>query len=381
MLLSIPADAAIVAPAGGWASWSSGLTALHLIATVFLIVVIAAWARHGRRRLVATSGVVTMLAVASVFVSTVEPRDIPIDWITIMHEGLGYKGIAHLYTIAVHAGVNFHFVVASVASGSAPSLFDVVWLNMLLAIINAVIFLHLAFRITSPAWAIVWTLVFALNPATFLASFSELPSNLLELYLLVGFVAWAVLIDPQPQPTAVRVCAYVLCAILTLLVALTRLEVALIGVVALAAHAVQSVIRPTSRSLHAQRFFKACERPLAFLSDHPAVVAALSLLGVYLSMAGLPWGLLGRSESAGLYPFNSSFLSLFVFLPMLLLPLGVSIGIFFGFVHASVRFWSFGGLALSLFVLVRTYFAAQDQYFETGRYLTFIFPALFLLGL
>jgi hypothetical protein len=66
---------------------------------------------------------------------------------------------------------------------------------------------------------------------------------------------------------------------------------------------------------------------------------------------------------------------------MLLLPVGVSVAILFGFIRAVVRFWSFGGLALSLFILIRTYFAAQDQYYETGRYFSFIFPAVFLLGL
>lgn len=381
MVASIAVDAASILPEGGWASWWPELAALHLVAITLLVVVTAAWARHGRRRFLVASGVITTLAVAFVYAAAVRPHDVPVEWITIVHEGLGYKSIKHLYATAAHAGVNFTFVVASVASGQGHALYDVVWLNLLLALINAVIFLHIALSVTGRVWALVWTLVLALNPATFQASFSELPSNLLGLYLLAGFIAWAALTDPLPQPRAIRAGAYVLCAVLTVLVGLTRLEVALIGVIALATHAVQVLVRPDTRSAVAQRLYRMCKRPLAFLSDHPAAVAALCVVSLWLSQAGLPWGLAGRSESAGLYPFNPSFLSLYIFLPMLLLPIGVSVAVLFGFIHAIVRFWSFGGLALSLFILVRTYFAAQDQYYETGRYLSFIFPALFLLGL
>src|SRR5262249_55818404 len=113
--------------------------------------------------------------------------------------------------------------------------------------------------------------------------------------------------------------------------------------------------------------------------QHPAVVAALCVLGVYLSFAGLPWGA-GRSIS-GIYPFNPSLFSLYFYLPMLLLPIGASLGTLFGFIHAIVHFRQFGGLVLSLVVLVTTYFAAQIQYYEMGRYLSYVLPAIFFLGL
>jgi hypothetical protein len=381
MFLGIVVDPTGVRPDGGPASWWHELAALHLAAMALFIVIAVAWGRHGRRRILVASAVIIILAVVLTYIGTVGARDIPIEWITIIHEGLGYKSIEHLYTTAVHAGVNFAFVIPTVATEPVPTLHDVVWLNLLLALVNAVLFLHLGLYVTTPVWAVVWTLVLALNPATFQASFSELPTNLLGLYLLAGFIAWATLIDPMPQPRAVRLGAWMLCAILTALVALTRVEVALIGVVALALHALDMLMQPGTWPVVWQRLYKMCERPLAFLSEHPVVVAALCVVGLWLSQAGLPGGLVGRSESAGLYPFNPSFLSLYVFLPMLLLPIGVSIGVFLGFVFATVRFRLFGGLALSLFILIRTYFAGQDQYYETGRYFSFIFPALFLFGL
>jgi hypothetical protein len=260
-------------------------------------------------------------------------------------------------------------------------LHDVVWLNLLLALINAVIFFHVGLHVTGPVWALAWTLVFALNPATFQGSFSELPTNLLALYLLAGVIAWAVLNDPLQQPPMIRAAAFALCAVLTVLVGLTRIEVGCIGVLALGLHVGYVLLGADRWSAAFRRLGDACQRPLAWLAAHPATIVVLCLVGVYLAQAGLPWGLGGRSGWAGLYPFNPSVFSLFFFLPMLLLPVGVSIAILFGFIHAILHFRRFGGLALSLVVLARTYFGAQDQYYETGRYLSYVFPLIFLLGL
>lgn len=361
------------------ASLGPALAALHLIAAALLIGVALAWGRHHGRRLLMACGCLMVAAVTLIFVTAIRAHDIPIEWITILHEGMEYKSILHLYAGAAHAGPNFTFVVSAVAR-NVPSLYDVVWLNLLLALINAVIFLHLAVYVAGRVWALVWTLVFALNPATFLASFSELPTNLLGLYFLAAVVAWAVLTDPLPQPRVMRSAAFVLCAVLTCLAALTRPEVALVGVVALALHAGHGLVDAEVWSAAGRRLRDAGAAPLVFLSDHPSAVVVLCVAGAWLSMAGIP-GVIGRSEVAGLYPFNPSILSLYVFLPMLLLPVGVSIASLFGFVHATIHFRRFGGLALSLFILVRTYFAAQNQYYETGRYLSHILPALFLLGL
>jgi hypothetical protein len=77
----------------------------------------------------------------------------------------------HLYARGAHAGANFSFIVSAVAAGEVPNLHDLVWLNVLLALVNAAVFLHFAIYITGPVWAIPWTMVFALNPATFFASF------------------------------------------------------------------------------------------------------------------------------------------------------------------------------------------------------------------
>jgi hypothetical protein len=357
------------------------ITVLHLLALALLIVVAVAWGRHGRRRFLVASGFITVLAVTLIYLQMVRPSDIPIDWITIIHEGTGYKSILHLYMRAVHADVSFKCLLPAVL-GPQPGLHDVVWLNMLLALVNAVIFLHVALYFTGATWAVVWTLVFALNPATFLAAFSELPTGVLNLYFLAGVIGWATLTDPLYQPRVIRGSGYVLCALFTLFAAFTRVEVALIGVVALGLHAACTVLGSGTLSDAWTRLLEACERPLVFLSQHPGVVAILCLAGLYFSQAGLPWEFMGgRAEVSGVYPFNPSIVTFHFFLPMLLLPIGVAVATFFGFIHAIIHFRRFGGLALSLLVLIRMYFAAQDQFYETGRYLSYLFPAIFLLGL
>jgi hypothetical protein len=351
------------------------LAGLHVLAAALLLFVAAAWARHGRRWVLVTSAVVTVTVITLVYFMMVQPSDIPTEWITVLTRGFERKSIMHLYTRGAHAGSNFDFVPLAIAAGPAPTLYDVVWFNLLLALINAAIFLHLALHVVNPVWAFVWTLVFAMNPVTFLASFSELPTNLLALYFLAGVLAWSVLNDAQPQPRTIRAAAAGLCALLTLLAALTRIEVSLIGVTALVLHAGDVLLGTDLWPSLWRRVRTACERPLAFLADHPGVVVVLCLI----AWQG-PW-VMGREEVAALYPFNASILGLFVFLPMLGLPIGVSVATLFGFVRSIVGFREFGGLALSLFVLVRGYFGIYDSYFEMGRFSSYVLPAVFCMAL
>ncbi|MFN8644271.1 MAG: hypothetical protein U0802_22405 [Candidatus Binatia bacterium] len=206
---------------GGWLFWVSPLSLLHAAALLLLLIVAIAWGRHdGRWRLLA-SALVVAAVIAGVYVSAVRPGDLPLDWITIIHHGLERKAIMHLYARGVHAGANLAFVTAAAAGGHSPGLRDIVWLNLLLAMVNTALFLHLALRLTTPVWALVWTLVYALTPAMFLAAFSELPTHVLALYFLCGVLAWATLTDERPQPRAIRAAAWILCALLSVFAGLT----------------------------------------------------------------------------------------------------------------------------------------------------------------
>jgi hypothetical protein len=172
-----------------------------------------------------------------------------------------------------------------------------------------------------------------------------------------------------------RAAAAGLCALITILVALTRLEVSLIGVVAMALYAGPVLLGAAGWSAFWEGPRRAGERALAFLSAHAGAVVILTLL----AWQG-PW-VAGREEYSGLYPFNPSILGLFVFLPMLGLPIGASVATFFGFVRGILDFRRFGGLPLSLLVIVRAYMGVQDSYLETGRYLSNVLPAVICLGL
>ena len=177
-----------------------------------------------------------------------------------------------------------------------------------------------------------------------------------------------------------RGAAYALCAVLTALAALTRVEVSVIGMLALALYATHALVGAATWQATWQRLRDAGEPVLVFLSEHPAAVVALCVLGAWLAMSGVP-GLVGRDEVAGVYPFNPSIFGLFVFLPMLALPVAVSAAVLFGWVRAVFSFRRFGGLALSLLVIVRAQFAGQNEYHEMARYLGYVLPALLLLGL
>jgi hypothetical protein len=365
---------------GMWVSSPAALSALHVIALALLVAMVTAWGRHPARRLLVASGVATLSCITLAYLTAVRPHDIPIDWITILHQSLGQASISHLYARGAHAGANFRFVVAAVAEGAAPNLHDVVWLNLLLALVNGAVFFHVALHVAGRFWALPWTLVFALNPAMFQASFSELPTNLLALYFLVGVVAWAVLKDPLPQPNWVRVAALILCAILTFLVLLTRLDVAVIGIVALTSHLAFAVLGPRRWSAANQRIRDGGGKLLVILGEHPAIVVVLCVTGWWLAFAGIP-NLVGRSQATAIYPFNPYIFALPFFLPMLGLPIGVGITVLLGGVAAIVRFRSFGGLALSLFMLNGAEFAAYTEYYSMARFLSYMLPAVFFLGL
>lgn len=370
----------VVTPSGGSGLYELELGLLNLLALGLLAVALAAWAAgDARRRRYALSAAVSALVIVAVWLLFVAPADIPIEWITIIHEGQGYKTILQLYVRATHAGPNFHLLASLPAGGGVPSLYDIVWLNLLLALLSAVLFLHLAVFIAGPVWGVVWTAVFALNPATFLASFSELPTHMLALYFQAGVVGWAVLTDERPRSRWARLAAAALCATVTVLAGCTRSEVGLIGITALGVYALHALAGPARWQAARDWLLEVARAALAWLAARPGTVALLGLLSIWFTQVGLPG--ISRSVTAGLYPFNPALFSLPLFLPMMLLPVAVSIAVVAGFVYALWHFRRFGGLALSLFIIVRTYFAAQDQYYETGRYLSYVLPAVFLLGL
>ena len=354
---------------------------LNGAAIVLLVVVGGAWGRHRGRRAVGSLGMLTAAAVAVAYFAFVRSADIPLEWLTVLHYGSEESNITQVYARGAHTGPNFPALVEFVAAGTPTTLYDVVRMNLGLALVNLVAFLSIATHLQGGWWAIPWALVFCLNPATFLASFSELPSNLLHWYFLSGVVAWATLNDTEPQPRWVKILAALLLCLLTVLVASTRTEMAVTGIVALGVWTAHCLTGEAAWAAGEARARRALQAALAFLSRYKLVLLLLCLARGLISLLEPELNYrLGLALSA-LSPFNPHFLETFVLLPVIGLPVAVVLAVVAGSGLAAVHFRRFGGIVLSLIVLANTYYAAANGFYEALRYSSYFVGIVLLLGL
>jgi hypothetical protein len=354
---------------------------LNVVALLLLIAVVAAWGRHPGRRVIARGGLLVAAVTSIAFFSLVQPDDLPIDWLTALHYGANEKSISHLYGRGAHTGDNFPALVQLFSGETRLTLRDVVRMNMGLALLNLIAFSAIAIRVQGPWWAIPWAAVFALNPATFLASFSELPANTLHLYFLAGVIAWALLTDTEEQSRLSKGFALALLVVLTILVANTRLEMVTTGALGLGVwtiHALAGERAWTDWVARAQRITRAA---LAFLSRHLTVVGLLCFIGWAISLEGGCGSYQLRAMATGLYPFNPHFLLAFVTLPVLGAPLAVAAAALAGTAFALFHFRRFGGVGLALIIIANLYLAAPTGFYETVRYTTNFIGIIVLLGL
>src|SRR5205814_10634369 len=155
-----------------------------------------------------------------------------------------------------------------------------------LALVNVVGLFSIAAWLQGILWAIPWTLVFAVNPAILLPSFSELPTNLLTLYFLAGVIAWATLNDTERQPGWAKAAAVLLLCLLTLCMAYTRTEIAVTGTVALGVWGAHALLGEDRWNEYGVRARKAVLKPLALLSRRPALIALFCFAGWAISCEG-----------------------------------------------------------------------------------------------
>lgn len=360
------------------------LLSLNVTAVLLLVVVVVAWGRHRGRRAIASIGLLGSVGVAIAYLSQVRAADIPIAWLTVLHYGSEETSIAHLYGRGAHVGANFPLVVALIAGAARITLHDVVRMNLGLALVNLVAFFCIATRVQSVWWAIPWTLVFACNVATFMASFSELPSNLLHLYFLAGVVGWVTLNDSEPQPRWVRAAAALLLGALTVLMASTRPEMGLTGCVALGVWAAHALLGDGGWATCTAHLRAALQRAVSFLGRHPAIVGLFCFAGWLISFGafGIGCGSYGlRTGLSALYPINPTFLLGFFLLPAIGVPVAVAMAAFAGTAYAAFHFRRFGGLALAAVVTVNLYLAAPLGFYEVVRYTSYFIGIVLLLGL
>ena len=360
------------------------LLGINAAAALLLLVVVAAWARHRGRRAIGFIGLLAAVGTAIAYFSQVRAADIPTEWLTVLHYGSEEMNIAHLYARGAHVGRNFPLAVTVVAGGARLTLNDVVRMNLGLALVNLIAFFCIATRVQGGWWAIPWTLVFAFNVATFMASFSELPSNLLHLYFLSGVIGWATLNDYEPQPRWVRAAAALLLCALTVLMASTRSEMGMIGGVALGVWAAHSLLGEDSWAACLAQVRRAVQWAASFLSRRPALIALFCLAGWLISFGafGIGCGSIAlRCGLSALYPFNPNFFLGFVLLPAIGLPVAVAMAAFAGTVYAAFNFRRFGGIALAVIVIVNLFLAAPLGFYEVVRYTSYFIGIVLLVGL
>gem|GEM_PF-3077763 len=328
-------------------------------------------------------GVLGLVLVGSLvaLVAWVGPLDLPLGLVTVVHEGLGRDQITHLAGRAPHAGPNHAFLVWALAPAAPASLPDMARLALIATMIGAIGFFALARRVTG-SWlaALGMGLLWALHPVARHAALSESPGPLVGIYVLAGAAFFGLLDDRDPARRAARWGDLVGLAGLaagTALLALTRLETAGFGLVALGTGAVRVGVSPERlEALGAGLRARLCG-PRTW--SRRGILLSLGLGAASLPLLFVP-GTPGWVMD-GLHPLQPSVLAL----PLLLLgtlPLGVALLALAGLAWGVRHPLRAAGLALSAIVLFKVYFTASHLvFFEIARYATKLMPALLVLSL
>lgn len=312
-------------------------------------------------------------AIAAVCFFFLSPEGVSTDWVTVLHGGRTEANLHHLYGRGVHAGPNFAFISKLWTWEHSLRLKDVVRMNLALAGVNAAFFLALGWRVLGKFQpALLLTLFFALNRCTLNATVSELPSQLITLYLFMGIVAGAVFHERSGRSPA----ALALLALLSALVFMTRPEAAGVGIVALL---VAGLILYTPATQRGKDCVASRLKPIMKWKPwkKAALIAAIALFSLDIWFLPHKAGWLIE----GLRPANPSFLLMPVVLQQFL-PVGMVLLILLGIVHSFRKPAKFLGLPIALLVLFRIYHAAANGSFNhMFRFMSLFAPMAFFLAL
>lgn len=337
------------------------------------LLLLAAFAVAARRvRGLAAAAAAGLGAVAAGIVLASLGPSIPDAWVTALQEGLTEKHVRQLYGQGVHAGPGFRELSSYIAAeGAGSPLRATVRMNLGLCLANVGLFALIASRILRPPAALAFTLVFAVNPLTLHAAFSELPSALCTTYVLAGVAGAAIATDERAGGGA-RWLAVAALIGLSLLAALVRVETLALSLPATAT----AIAAARLGSERIEQWWTRLGRFAATLLTRPLplMVGALLVLWVIASSA-LPLG------GDLLDPLGVAALGLPAAL-LTFLPLGPVVLFGFGVVHGLRRPVRFLLLPLGLVVLYKAYFSASHSAtapFELLRYMTMLTaPALVL---
>ena len=210
--------------------WAVALRAAHLLAAALLVGLLAARARaYPATRVRTALGLVIIAGAAAAIFTRIHPANLPIRWITMLHEGNSLQVIRNLHGAQAHAGASYRAVMDALAASDHSDIRDVVRANLWLAVVAATLLWGIA-RERSGSLGAAWlaAVLFALDPLGVNATLSELPSMLLAVEILSALVAAAVALDPHPAVRRARWAALVLLLLLGALAVSVRSEMLLL---------------------------------------------------------------------------------------------------------------------------------------------------------
>ncbi|RJO63745.1 MAG: hypothetical protein C4523_19580 [Myxococcales bacterium] len=344
------------------------------------------WVRFDRRLLWPAIVTVGLAAgVVGYFWLFLTTDKISLSWINVLHEGNTGQNIKQLYANASHSGSVYHEAINILTSESVEALRQIVHLNMALVLINSLIFFPIALRVARTLWlALPISFFFVFNANNLASAQSGLPSQAITLLFLMGVVAGGTYNRPE-MPRSARHAAILLFAIVSVLAALIRSELALIGVFALVVLLARASCGEARVLEWGRTMLAGLERLLRWpLWKLAVLISALLLFWLVFGLLNIH-GILSAQKIEWLLdafqPLNPSFFSL-PYAMGFFLPFGIVVLFIFGVVHAFRRLDGFFMLPLSLLILYKVYFSASHGvFYEIFRYLTKITPMLLFLSL
>ena len=345
----------------------------------------AAWALWpDLRRALIFAGIGTVSVLAG-FALCVPAASIPTEWLTPLQEGGTQTAIDHLYGHGAHAGPNFHAIVRVLGGPHGATMRDVVRMNLALGLINLLAFAVVATRIFASYRAgVLGALLLGATAPFVLGAVSGQSAQLLGLYVLMGVLAVAVWDKAPPERWGLRGAALGQVVVLTGLMGLSRVEMALIGLLILGTSALAWAAGGSSTARRLRAPLRVLGRP----SLRTFFLAVLIITVLWLPPL-LPAWLQGSAQLrfalAGLDLGSLAILTLPGALHSCGLPPSLVLLCCIGLAGALGTRERWIALAISVFVLFQVYVSAGHGvhyvYFEMLRYLTYLIVPVALLCL
>jgi len=364
------------------------------------VIVLSFWCLHGEIRhstklrwWALAGGCLAVLSACAVLVligwEGIDPRII-----TILHEGCGLQNINHLYGAGVHAGPNFFWITQLLDVPPVQRLQSIVCLNIALTLANSVIFFVLTRSILgSLPVAAILTAIFSTSFVTRVTAVSELPSAVLTLYFWMGIIAAATInrnlaqrLDAKERSPLHLFGAVLLLFMVTIVAALTRLEYAGFGIVAL----VTVILRLWAGEKHLDALQQNILNHVVKFCRNFSIRSLITILALLLGSSfvfskatsfaagfGFEW----EAFLSGANPFELSFLNLPFFL-FNDIPLTGILLFILGTIY-MLRYWRrFCLLPVALIILYKIYYQASHQaFFEMIRYMTILNPLILFISI